>query len=270
MVMKKKTATFVSVFVLFVVIGIAIFQKRPPAVPITISPIEISSPAVSQKPPQTPPAAAKKPMLEEKNLPIIQTPAVPAGEPQKKPAEMDEQEFQDLVESFEVTAVMRDLLDDGEDVKAIYEARTLLHHPNQEVRLEVAKSLEWIGLPAAMELAKMLDDDDADIREIAQDAFWNALDEAENPVLKRDLMAEALLSKDPEIRMRVLDEAVFLPDTLSFGLMTYAMEDPDHEVAELAHENAEFVSGEEFSSRKEAETWFLANQADLADLEEAE
>lgn len=194
---------------------------------------------------------------------IAPTPLIRVEKPKTKPVEMSDEEFRLLDESFKVTAPMRALLDDGEEIKALYEARKLLQHPNREVRLATAKSLRWIGLPAAMELAKMIDDADREIRNLAQAAFWNVLDQAKNPSLKRDLMAEALCSNDPEIRTRVLQGAVFLPDALSFSLLASAMDDPDKKVAALAGENVAFVSGEEFTTRKAAEAWFEANKERL-------
>lgn len=184
-----------------------------------------------------------------------------AGE--KRAGEMSDEEYRLIEESFNISAPMTGFLDDGDDLKALYEARKLLQHPNREVRLEVAQALSWIGLPAAMELAKMMDDPDAEVRNIAQDAFWEAFDEAENAVLKRDLLAEALRSGDPEMRARALEELVFLPDALAYSALASALNDPDETVAELARENVSFISGEEIVTRAQADAWYAANQTKL-------
>jgi hypothetical protein len=185
----------------------------------------------------------------------------------KLPAQMSDEEARLIDESFAITASMTTHLDDGDHLQAIYEARTLLEHPNREVRLDVVRALSWIGLPGAMDLAKMIDDRDSEIRNEARDAFWDALEDANDPLLKRNLLAEALLSGDPEVRREVLDVLIFLPDVISFPVLAFAMDDPDTEVAELAAENASFASGgEEFTSRDEAERWFDANKSEL-DLE---
>lgn len=236
-----------------------------------------------RKPPDVVPKRPRPEPHKEKKFRQIkpeQTRAAPAGKkgivppllvgrvekPKIKPVEMSDEEFRLFEESFKVMAPMTAFLDAGEELKALYEARKLLQHPNREVRLETARSLRWIGLPAAMELAKMIDDSDGEIRNLAQEAFWKVLDQA-NPSLKRDLMAEALCSNDPEVRARVLQGAVFLPDTLSFSLLASAMDDPDKEVAALARENVTFVSGEEFSTRKAAEAWFEANKERLQQMQ---
>lgn len=260
-----KKISIVGGIVLFVIAGVvavAVFRKPQSA---------ILKPPQQGKADQKPRADLQETVLPKPRLPevqessLLQLKVAPVGveQPKVKPVEMSDEEYRQIEESFAVTAVMKDLLDDGEEVQAIYEARLLLEHPNREVRLETARSLEWIGLPAAMELAKMIDDPDGEIRGLAQEAFWQALDEAEDPVLKRNLMAEALQSDDSEVRMRIVEELVFLPDALSFELLASAMDDPDPEISAQARENAAFVSGEEFANRAAAEAWFAANKESL-------
>lgn len=259
--MKRKLTVYVIILIGIGIAAIFVVRKKP-----------ASDWSEKTKPAPLRTVAPATPVPEQKGVapaavPLLKEVAIRVEPPKVKPAEMSDEEFRQIEESFAVTAVMKDLLDDGEEVKAIFEARNFLNHPNREVRLETVRSLEWIGLPAAMELAKMIDDPDGEIRDLAQEAFWQALDEAEDPVLKRNLMAEALYSNDPEVRMRIVEEVVFLPDALSFGLLAMAMDDSDPDISAQARENAAFVSGEEFANRKAAEAWFAANKESLQETE---
>ncbi|MCU0858752.1 MAG: HEAT repeat domain-containing protein [Pontiellaceae bacterium] len=199
--------------------------------------------------------------MTEPAIPIQEdSSGVTARNPAKPIIQTNDDEYRLIEEACTVTAPMSGFLDNGEEQKAICEARKLLEHPNREVRMAVVQSLDWIGLPAAMELAKMIDDSDAEIRSNAQDAFWRALDDADNPGLKRDLLAEALHSNEPDVRTKVLEELIFLPDNLSFETIASALNDPDEAIAELAREKALFVSGEEFETLGQAMKWFAENK----------
>ncbi len=148
-----------------------------------------------------------------------------------------------LEEAFETVAGITGLLDNGEPLKALHEIRTLCEHPNREVRLRVIEAVRWIGLPAAMEAAAMMDDSDDEICTMAQETFWGILRELEKPELKRDLLETALSSNDPELRMEVLDELLYLPDELSNNLLMRATNDPNEDVAEQARDNLSFITG---------------------------
>ena len=199
--------------------------------------------------------------------------ASPDESEKKQPLQMSNKELRPFEESSEVMTPVNAFLDEGENMKALYEVRKLLQHPNRNVRLAAVQTLAWIGLPAAMELARVIDDSDEEIRTAAQEAFWKALDQAEKPALKRDLMAEALKSSAPEVRARTLDESFSLPDVLSFSLVASAMNDPDEAVAAMAREKVAFISGERFETREQALVWFEANkdrlQAAATDAEQA-
>lgn len=173
-----------------------------------------------------------------------------------------------LDEAEAITQEMTYFLDDGDDLKAIETARTLLRHPNREVRFIVYQALDWVGLPAALDMAGMIDDEDDEIRNMARDSFWNMLQEMEKPDVQRDLLASALTSSDPEMRESVLDELIYIPDGLAFELLANSMNDANESIAELAKENVEFISGETFDSQEEAMNWFAENKQDL-DLGEA-
>jgi FOG: HEAT repeat len=176
---------------------------------------------------------------------------------------MSDEEHALIEESFAVTEQMTGLLDDGDELNALYEAQKLLFHENREVRHNVLQALDWIGAAATPDIARMMDDPDPEISSEAQDIFWDALDDIDSPELKRDLLAQALKSQDPEIRERALEELVYLPDHLSFDLIAGSINDPNPVVAETARDNARFISGEEFNSPDEAFRWGNANRDEL-------
>ena len=175
--------------------------------------------------------------------PSTESPAKSASEPVQVSVEDDRETLQ-LGKASETVAGITDLLDDGEELTALHEMRTLRDHPNRNVRLSVIEAIRWIGLPAAMDAAAMMDDSDKEIRTMAQDTFWAILRELEDPKLKKDLLETALSSNDPELRMEVLDELLYLPDELSSNLLMQATNDPNEDVAEQARDNLSFISGE--------------------------
>jgi hypothetical protein len=121
----------------------------------------------------------------------------------------------------------------------------LHQHPDREVRLSTVETLRWIGLPAAMDVAAMIDDSDKQIRHIARDTFWSILHKMDDPLLKKDLLEISLGSNDPKLRIDVLNELLHLPDELSSNLISRVINDPDKAVAEQAQRNLSFITGEE-------------------------
>ncbi|MFA6288543.1 MAG: HEAT repeat domain-containing protein [Opitutaceae bacterium] len=193
-----------------------------------------------------------------------QPPTKPPGSLSDEELRLINEQARLIDEAANLTARMRKLLSDGDEQKAITEARRLLAHPNREVRVEVLNTLMSIGQPALMELAKMMvTDPDGEIRSDARDAFWNALDGEEDPGLKCALLTEALRSNDVEVRKNALEVLVFLPSRLGFVPLASAIGDPDATVAKLARDNVVFVSGEKFQTRAEAMKWFEENQNNL-------
>jgi HEAT repeat protein len=179
---------------------------------------------------------------------------------------MNVKEYNQLNEAYTLTEPMTKLLREGQELKALAEARKLLKHSDRNVRLEVLHTLEWIGLPAASDLATMIDSEtDPEIRRAAQDAFWSALDGEENVNLKCELLGVALRSDDSEFRKTAIEELVFMPSRLSFTLLASSFNDPDESLAKLARENALFVSGEKFTTYEQAMKWFEAHKNDLDD-----
>jgi HEAT repeat protein len=152
-------------------------------------------------------------------------------------------------EGFDAVVLMSTLLDEGKPLDALREARRLCRNPDRNVRLSAVEALRWIGLPAAMDVAAMIDDSDEQIREIARDAFWNILRGMEAPPLKKDLLEIALRSNDPKLRIDVLDELLYLPDELSIDLLSRAVNDPDKAVAEQAQQNLSFITGEDIKEK---------------------
>jgi len=199
-------------------------------------------------PSQDPPDIQDAPIPQEKTNPSPEASFFePPAEQTVKPAlttSLDYKAQARLEKAFEAVARMTELLDEGEELQALGEIRTLRQHPNREVRLNVAEAVRWIGLPAAMDAAAMIDDPDEEVRLMARDIFWVLLRELEDPQLKKNLLETAQSSTDPEVRIEVLDELLYLPDELSRELLMRALNDPDETVAEQAHDNLSFITGE--------------------------
>ncbi len=204
-------------------------------------------PALMQTPPKKTPNIPDEPIQPKKTpSPSVERSSEGSDEPASKPARvisLDYKAAAQLEKAFETVAELTGLLDNGEPLKALHEIRTLCEHPNREVRLRVIEAVRWIGLPAAMEAAAMMDDSDDEICTMAQETFWGILRELEKPELKRDLLETALSSNDPELRMEVLDELLYLPDELSNNLLMRATTDPNEDVAEQARDNLSFITG---------------------------
>lgn len=187
--------------------------------------------------------------------------------PRVDPVVLTPEQRTNMEESEKALATFTGLVHEGRDAEAVEEARNYLNHPNPEIRREIVSALDWIGLPAAMELARMVDDPLLDVREAAQSGLWDALDEAENPDLKASLLEIAMKSHDPEIREAAIDELYMLPDYIAFPVVLSAFDDPDEAVRESARDALNFISGEELHSRQHALNWYEFNKRELMELE---
>ena len=224
-------------------------------------------------------ALPEKPLLIER--PADQTPVPEPKEPESAstnsailPTQTFFERLQDAREIVEATAEemstspaaeMVAFLDDGEDQMALTAARGLLKHTNQTVRMEVLETLDWIGEPAAMDMAVLMDDPNADIRSAARESFWTITKDLGDDALRKDLLKKALQSSDPTVRISSLDAAQDLPDSLSAELFASALTDTSSEVAEVACDYLEFISGETFESSQDALRWVEQNADELPD-----
>jgi hypothetical protein len=232
------------------------------------APRPISAEEITQEPEIT--AAKKAPGGKKKqtgaNLPRSKRPALPRIEAEI----ITPEEQRQIDESFLLLESFSDLVDDGRDIDAVLESERWLNHPNREVRLEIALSLDWIGLPAANQLARMIDDPDPEVREAAQSGFWDALSEADNPYLKADLLALAANSSDSEVRENAIEELTTLPDYLAFPILARHLNDPDEIIRQDVLDHLEFISSEEITTYEQAMIWYEANKAELFELEAEE
>lgn len=192
-----------------------------------------------------------------RSIPYSNTASVPATQ------NISADEPADLDEAIILTQEMNRFLDDGDELNALIAARVFLMHPNREVRVAVLHAMEWIGLPAAMDMAQLTDDPDEEIRQTAQASFWKMIGQTENDALRKNLLSIALQSPDTAMRNSALTELIHLPDALSFELIASAMDDPEKPIAALANENLEFISGQAFESRTEAMIWFEKNKQNM-------
>jgi len=220
------TAAIAAVTVLF------FLQRNVPQTPLTFP----EKPALSTKHPSSP-----QPLVPEKQPASAKVFSAPTNHTEP---DNNQKNLQPTKPALETTAQLADLLDDGENSEALNEVRKLCQNSDREVRMVVAEAINWIGLPAAMDAAVMMDDPDEEVRAMAQNTFWRILHELDDPQLKKQLLETALVSTDPELRIEALDELLYLPDELSRELFKKAAHDPDKAVAEQARDNLSFISGE--------------------------
>lgn len=166
-------------------------------------------------------------------------------------------------DAMRIASEMTELLDEGDDAAALRCARDLAIHTNQQVRLMVLEGYEWIGTAALMDVVTFLDDSDREIREKAEEVFWSAIADLDDPVLKARLLNVSLETGWAELRLEILDELLTLPDTLAFEPIARMMDDPQPEVSDQASEYLELLSGEPFSSTAQAMEWFGLNSPDM-------
>jgi hypothetical protein len=127
--------------------------------------------------------------------------------------------------------------------------------------------MEWIGAPAAADMLVLLNDSDSEIRREAEAAFWDVIDELDNPAVKLELLQALLKTSTPSMRLEALDELMFLPDTLSFGVIAPMLDDPDAGVQAAARDQLEGIAGERFSSEQDAMIWFDQHKTELEEWE---
>lgn len=151
---------------------------------------------------------------------------------------------------------LNELLDEDDVSAAIQEARTLMTHSNRMVRWSVVEALWWIGEPALGPMAKMMDDPDEEIREMAIDSFFESISSLEESNQAAEVLAIAALCADPAIRLKVQEELANLPASQAFESLAAMLDDSDEEVREQAKINLSFVSERDFASMQEAMAWF--------------
>jgi HEAT repeat protein len=180
------------------------------------------------------------------------------------------EEGADISEAFDVSAAMTDFLDSGNEASALEEARRLASHPNREVRMDALDAMRWIGGDAALDVIAFFGDSDPEINQVADEAFWEAIDDIDDPVLAIKMMESVLNSPSAELRLEAVDRLFYLPEHLSFPSISKMLNDPNEDVRDLASENLEFISEEEFQSEAQAITWFNLHKEELREMSFAE
>ena len=166
-----------------------------------------------------------------------------------------------LEEAMDATSELRELLDEDREQDALVIARSLVTHPNKEVRVIVVESLGWIGTPAVMDLVSFFVDSDTEVRETSEEAFWDIINDIDDAGLKIKLLTSSLEKSSADLRMGVLDEMLTLPLRQAFAPMANMLDDPNADIRELAADNLEFLSEQRFTSMAQAMEWAAENQA---------
>lgn len=170
-----------------------------------------------------------------------------------------------------VVARLMDLLNEDDQFAVIAEAERLIHHTNRMVRRSVMEALWWVGPPALVAMAPLMDDTDPEIKTWAIETFFEDLALLLDKHAVADVLTIAARSPDADIRMQVIDELAMLPPAFAFPLLAFMIEDVDPDVADAAQLQIAIYTGDDFTSTQAAMDWFEVNKADLdeeSDLEQ--
>ena len=151
---------------------------------------------------------------------------------------------------------------------ALLEARALLNHESVAVRLEVVSALDWIGVPALFDLAGLMTDNDGQVAAAAEKAFWNNLEDLEDPQAKVELLSIPFESKDATLRAEAAGQLGFVAPLHSFPVLLTGLKDESPQVRERVRENLWFLSGgESFQTHDQWADWYAAHKQELAEEE---
>jgi hypothetical protein len=155
---------------------------------------------------------------------------------------------------------MRELLDSGDETKALRMARTLMHSPEDYVRSEVVTVIGWIGLKALPELTQMLGDKDEGIASEALSHWQTAVGEVEGEQDKADLLVAAITTMRKQEDMESLAMTFTqLPDALVVRSLVKILQIDNEAASEMARQQYEFVTQTPYTTPAAAEKWAREN-----------
>ena len=152
---------------------------------------------------------------------------------------------------------IEEALDEEDLKKAVACAKEALNCPHSEVRQAMVDTLGWFGAKGLPELTPFLADPDDDVRESAVNEWSMALADIEDEAEKIGVveMAMSVLSDDDALD-DLSNEYIGVDEKLAVESLLKVIEGGGNEkgVAK-AKETYEFVTGEEFTNRADAEKW---------------
>ena len=147
---------------------------------------------------------------------------------------------------------------DKEDLKkAVACAKEALNCPYAEVRQSMVETLGWFGAKGLPELTPFLADADDDVRESAMNEWSIALSDIDDEAEKIGVVEMAMLVlNDDDALDDLSNEYIGVDEKIAVDSLVKIIEAGGSEkgVAK-AKETYEFVTGEEFTNRADAEKW---------------
>lgn len=156
-------------------------------------------------------------------------------------------------------AVMRDLLDTGDEKGAIRKARELLGSDDADVRSKVVTTLGWIGVRALPELTQMLADEDETIAADALTQWKMAYDELADDLSKGELIVSAIgtMKKDTDMESLVMSLSQ-LQEDVAIRSLVQIIQGSNTVAAEVAREHYSFMTESTYTSPEAAEMYLRA------------
>lgn len=148
-------------------------------------------------------------------------------------------------------------LDDEDFESAVACAVEALSCKNTEIRQAMVDTLGWFGARALPELTPFMVDDDEDVRQSAQSEWSMALSDIEDDGEKVDAVEMAMQAlTDEDFLEEISGEYIGIDEKLAVESLLRIIEGEgtDRGIAK-AKETYEFVTGEEFTNRADAEKW---------------
>ena len=185
-------------------------------------------------------------------------------------------EVDDFPEESEIPAADRPYVKrvrkalEAENVEEIIAcAEMLAKSRNPEVRSGMVSALQWCGRSAMSELVNFMADRDDDVRTEALDAWSDAIDEIDSPTLKRDLLLASMLAiTDSDSLESLAVEVSDLPNSYQIDIYSALIESENRAAIEVAREEYESLTDENYTSRESAERWLVENPDDPIELQD--
>jgi hypothetical protein len=171
-------------------------------------------------------------------------------------AERSEADRLKINEGLAVCSVMTECLDEDRLDDALIEARRLLNHTNEIVRLQVCMALDWIGTNAIYELAGLIDDSNPEIRQMARDSFWAQMDLLTPDSSKVAFLQSVASEADPDTAECVAEQLSQCDPSVGFNALLELWDNSSGDTRESIQYELGAMTGEEFETLDEWRAWY--------------
>jgi len=155
---------------------------------------------------------------------------------------------------------MQDALDEDDLEGVVAAAGVLMKSESADARRDTVWALGWFGAKALPQLAQMLGDAEEDIAKTAAFHFENGVREVTDDDLKAGLLEAAFLTvKDSDDLASLAMLFNDLPDSLAVRTLVKIIESGNVLAGAAARDQYEFITGNEYTSKNDAENWIQQN-----------